>query len=80
MKLQVKERYHAMTSSLWISEGLKLWENSSSSVNVTEEVISVSNKKMDIKHGLKIPRGFGMLDTIKSSCLPFPPQHAAWLP
>lgn len=48
MELPVTERHHILTNSLWISEGLNLWVNSSSSEYVTEKVISTSNKKMDI--------------------------------
>lgn len=39
---------HSLIDSLWLCEGLNLWVNSSRSEYVTEEVISMSNKQMDI--------------------------------
>jgi len=54
MKLQVTERHPSLTNSLWISEGLNQWVNSSSSEYVTEKVISTSNKKMDINQNCSI--------------------------
>lgn len=49
MELQVTERYHSLTNSLGIREGLNPRGNSSSSGYVTEEIVSVSNKKIDLK-------------------------------
>lgn len=39
---------HSLIDSLWICEGLNLWVNSSRSEYVTEKVISMSNKQMDV--------------------------------
>lgn len=81
MELQVIERYQSLTSSLGICEGLSLRENSSSSEYVAEKVTSVFNKKVNIKKklvgGLKIPGGFVMHETVKSSFLRFLPLHVA---
>lgn len=48
MELQVTKRYHSLTNPLGMCEGLNPWGNSSSSEYVTEEIVSVSNKKVDI--------------------------------